>query len=76
MADGERALARWRLVLGRFAEPELPPLAGEDARVDGVLDQLYGREYGRRSIRGTIGAGGRSLELTTVNGGISLKRGT
>ncbi|HET7041031.1 MAG TPA: DUF4097 family beta strand repeat-containing protein, partial [Gemmatimonadales bacterium] len=30
----------------------------------------------RRSIRGTIGAGGRSLELTTVNGGISLKRGT
>ena len=30
----------------------------------------------RRSLRGTIGSGGRSLELTTVNGGISLKKGT
>lgn len=29
----------------------------------------------RRSLRGTIASGGRSLELTTVNGGIELKKG-
>ena len=28
-----------------------------------------------RSLRGRIGAGGRSLELTTVNGGIRIRRG-
>lgn len=30
----------------------------------------------RRHLRGTIGSGGRSLELTTVNGGIELRKGT
>lgn len=29
----------------------------------------------RRHLRGTIGSGGRSLELTTVNGGIELRKG-
>ena len=29
----------------------------------------------RRHLRGTIGNGGRSLELTTVNGGIELRKG-
>jgi hypothetical protein len=29
----------------------------------------------RRSLRGTIGSGGRSLELTTVNGGIAPQKG-
>ena len=30
----------------------------------------------RTHLRGTIGSGGRSLELTTVNGGIQLRKGT
>jgi hypothetical protein len=30
--------------------------------------------FGRRSIEGTIGSGGRSLELSTVNGAIFLRR--
>lgn len=59
--DGERALARWRLLLGRFADPTLgSSLDGRDAyrRMDRVLDHLYGREYGRRGDReGRRGAG-------------------
>jgi Mg-chelatase subunit ChlD len=60
------ALARWRLVLGKFAERALgvPGGAGQDQdagvgtggrtryeRMDRALDFLYGREYGRRGIR-------------------------
>ncbi|HSJ24738.1 MAG TPA: DUF4097 family beta strand repeat-containing protein [Longimicrobiales bacterium] len=30
--------------------------------------------FGRRSIEGTLGSGGRSLEVSTVNGGIFLRR--
>ncbi len=32
--------------------------------------------FGPRSMRGTIGGGGRSLDLTTVNGSINLRRGS
>lgn len=43
---------RWRLVLGRFAEPALPcPGEGCDARMDRVLQFLYDREYGDRGVR-------------------------
>jgi Mg-chelatase subunit ChlD len=51
----QAALARWRLVLGRFAEPSLGgSLAGQPqyARIDQVLDYLYGREYHQRGVRG------------------------
>ena len=34
---------------------------------------IQGR-WGPRSLRGTIGEGGRTLHLSTVNGGISLRR--
>jgi Mg-chelatase subunit ChlD len=47
------ALARWRLVLGRFADPELP-LGGAGrgySRMDRVLEYLYGREYAKRGVR-------------------------
>ncbi len=33
-------------------------------------------KFGPRRLRGTIGAGGRSLSLTTVNGEIRLRKGT
>jgi len=32
--------------------------------------------FSNRRIRGTIGAGGRALSLSTVNGEIRLKKGT
>jgi Mg-chelatase subunit ChlD len=54
-ASVERGLLRWRLVLGRFAEPSLGSLGGVDSkqsRMDRVLDYLYGREYRGRGVRG------------------------
>lgn len=46
------AMTRWRLVLGRFAEPAMPDaLDGRAAARDRVLDYLYGREYERRGVR-------------------------
>jgi hypothetical protein len=30
----------------------------------------------KRKLQGTIGAGGRMLEMATVNGGIELKKGS
>lgn len=50
--EQQRALARWRLVLGRFADPQLP-LCNQPqyARMERALDYLYGREYGKRGVR-------------------------
>jgi Mg-chelatase subunit ChlD len=53
-ARDEQALARWRLLLGRFADEGLgSPLRGHGdyQRRDRVLDYLYGREYGKRGVR-------------------------
>lgn len=52
----------------------------EASTVNGSVDSdfpitIQGRMQ-RRHLRGTIGSGGRSLELTTVNGGIELRKGT
>ena len=33
-------------------------------------------KFGPRRMRGTIGSGGRSLNLSTVNGGIKLRKST
>lgn len=64
MSGDELALARWRLVLGRFADPQLPFGAGAVGRgygrMDRVLEYLYGREYANRGARkgGNSGPGG------------------
>jgi Mg-chelatase subunit ChlD len=62
----DKALARWRLILGRFADPCLggalgrygQPAGGPGQRSDGnyqrmdrVLEYLYGREYSGRGVR-------------------------
>jgi Mg-chelatase subunit ChlD len=69
--DADRlALARWRLLLGRFSERRLGGCSGGGAdhgsgprgrykRMDRVLDYLYGREYAGRGVRGDR-TGGRS----------------
>jgi cytoskeletal protein CcmA (bactofilin family) len=48
--------------------------------VNGDIDSDYPLmitgKFGPRQVRGTIGAGGRSLSLSTVNGGIKLRRST
>lgn len=63
--SAEAGLQRWRLVLGRFAEPCLGPCGGPGSkqwRMDRVLDYLYGREYRGRGVRArqTTGADGES----------------
>ncbi len=53
--SNEADLVRWRLILGRFAEPQLGSCGGagsQTSRMDRVLDYLYGREYGGRGVRG------------------------
>ena len=60
-AHQQLALARWRLVLGRFADPQLPFVRGAGhgyARMDRVLEYLYGREYAKRGVRKDSGGAG------------------
>jgi Mg-chelatase subunit ChlD len=68
MTNDLNALARWRLILGRFADDALPgALGGTDARMDAALDFLYGREYRGRGARDeperTGGLGGSAPHL-------------
>lgn len=56
------ALQRWRLILGKYAndrlqEPMGGDLDGNNARMDRVLEYLYGREYGGRGLREEAGPG-------------------
>ncbi len=55
---------RWRLVLGRYAEPNLPRDAG-DTEMDQALGYLYDREYTARGHRHAKGGGG-SLDPSAV----------
>lgn len=64
-------------------ELTLPPNASAEVRastVNGDIETefpltIQGR-FGPRRLRGTLGSGGHTLELKTVNGGITLKKGT
>ncbi|MEO7003680.1 MAG: VWA domain-containing protein [Ktedonobacterales bacterium] len=50
--DPHLALARWRLMLGRFAQDAMPnALDGAGMQMDATLDFLYGREYRERGMR-------------------------
>jgi Mg-chelatase subunit ChlD len=64
-------LARWRLVLGKYAERNLSGgLQGRDQRRDQALDYLYGREYEGRGLRKPRDISPGSLDasqLTLVN---------
>jgi Mg-chelatase subunit ChlD len=62
------SLARWRLVLGKYARPKLPScLTGEQERMEAALEQLYSREYQGRGMRqdGRLGPG--SLDPSQLN---------
>ncbi len=59
---------RWRLVLGRYADQQLPTASG-DAELETTLAYLYDREYEARGHRRASGGGG-SLDpsaLTALN---------
>jgi Mg-chelatase subunit ChlD len=53
MSERPAQLRRWRMVLGRYADPALGDtgLGGEDRRIDRALDYLYARELARRGLR-------------------------
>lgn len=62
------ALARWRLVLGKFAQPRMPGvLSAEQQRMADALDQLYGREYRGRGVRQGPQLGPGSLDPSQLN---------
>ncbi len=48
----EATLARWRLVLGKYARDQLPVgMTLEQQRIESALDFLYSREYKGRGVR-------------------------
>ncbi|HMD73511.1 MAG TPA: hypothetical protein VKG05_06595, partial [Steroidobacteraceae bacterium] len=63
-------VGRWRLVLGKYADPQLGAggsLQGAQARMDRALEYLYGREYRGRGLRGKDGeAGPGSLDASQL----------
>jgi hypothetical protein len=61
-------LARWRLVLGKFAQPRMPGvLSADQQRMADALDQLYGREYRGRGVRQGPKLGPGSLDPSQLN---------
>ena len=59
-------LARWRLVLGRFADKQLTaPLSDHEKRMEAALDFLYAREYKGRGVRDRQQAG--TLDPSQLN---------
>lgn len=59
--DNAELLRRWRLILGRYAQPlQSEAWSAHDGRLDASLDYLYGREYERKGMLrgGSPGAGG------------------
>ena len=61
--DGDLAARRWRMVLGRYAEPNLPR-RHQDADLDDALGYVYDREYTGRGHR--LGAGAVSYTHLTL----------
>ena len=59
------ATRRWRLVLGRYAEPNLPRDAG-DGELDQALGYLYDREYTARGHRHAKGGGSLDPSVVTA----------
>ena len=73
--DAERAVRRWRMVLGRYAESALPR-RDDDAGLDETLGYLYDREYTGRGLRhgrgvgsGGAGPGGVGRSVPSVRPG-------
>ncbi len=56
-SDPHRTRQRWRHILGRFAQDQLPcSFSAQDQQIEQALDYLYGREYQGRGVRPDSGA--------------------
>ena len=61
-------LARWRLVLGKYAQPKTGDcLSGVQQRMADALEQLYAREYRGRGVRQGPKLGPGSLDPSQLN---------
>jgi Mg-chelatase subunit ChlD len=61
-------LARWRLVLGKYAQPKMPDcLDGMQQRMADALELLYSREYSGRGVRQDPKLGPGSLDPSQLN---------
>lgn len=64
----QQSLARWRLVLGKFAGRQLPKCTNQQQqRMCDALDQLYSREYSGRGVRQGRELGPGSLDPSQLN---------
>jgi Mg-chelatase subunit ChlD len=64
----QETLARWRLVLGKYAQPRTGDcLSGDQQRMADALEQLYGREYRNRGVRQDRRLGPGSLDPSQLN---------
>ncbi|TWT87188.1 VWA domain containing CoxE-like protein [Pseudobythopirellula maris] len=62
------ALARWRLVLGKYAQPRMPEcLSPAQERMADALEKLYSREYRGRGVRQGRKLGPGSLDPSQLN---------
>lgn len=68
MSDKQEVLARWRLVLGKYAQPKMPNcLSGDQQRMSDALERLYSREYHGRGVRQDPRLGPGSLDPSQLN---------
>jgi Mg-chelatase subunit ChlD len=66
--DNRETLARWRLVLGKYAKPKMPDvLSGDQERMAAALELLYSREYRGRGVRQDAKLGPGSLDPSQLN---------
>ena len=62
------SLARWRLVLGKYAERQMPQTLGaQQQRMSDALEKLYSREYSGRGVRQGRELGPGSLDPSQLN---------
>jgi uncharacterized protein with von Willebrand factor type A (vWA) domain len=67
-ADKREGLSRWRLVLGKYAQPKMPDcLSSDQQRMADALEQLYSREYRGRGVRQDSRLGPGSLDPSQLN---------
>ena len=62
------SLTRWRLILGKYAQPKMPNcLGGDEERMAAALELLYSREYRGRGVRQDARLGPGSLDPSQLN---------
>ncbi len=68
-SNSPETLSKWRLVLGKYAERQMPQsqLSHEEQRMAAALEKLYSREYSQRGVRQGRELGPGSLDPSQLN---------